>query len=366
MPAVAAATHVPALVDDPANWDATTFSGISALAREVTPAEVAELNAVCESLEQRGLGWNDTVRSDFQFERLAPALARALHDLSEGRGFALLRGLPLGQWSKDKARLAAWGIGTWMGQHVSQTVQGIRLVDVSDVTGKEASPRQYRTSQELRLHTDPASDIIGLACVQDAKAGGESVITSAVAVHNAMLGQRPDLLALLYEGFHWHRFGEGRPEDGAYTRDLVPVFAREGGQLSCRYVRSPIAAGHKEAGLPLTDAQIEALDLMDKLCASPGLRLAFRMQPGDLLLVNNLAVLHARTQFDDHPELERRRHMVRLWVEGFEGFRAVPRQINFFNGGGCGIPPQVGQEAGYDMRALYQDRASGGVVKLGL
>lgn len=366
MSAAAPTVRVPVLVDDPANWDATTFSGTQAFARDVTPAEVTELDAICNSLEQRGLGWNDAVRSEFPFEVLAPTLERALHELREGRGFALLRGLPLGQWSKDRARLAAWGIGTWMGQHVSQTVQGVRLVDVSDVTGKEPSPRQYGTSQELRLHTDPASDIIGLACVQDAKAGGESVITSAVAVHNAMLAQRPDLLEILYKGFHWHRFGEGRPEDGAYTRDLVPVFAQEGGQLSCRYVRSPIAAGHKEAGVPLTDAQIDALDLLDKLCASPGLRLAFRMQPGDLLLVNNLAVLHARTQFDDHAELEKRRHMVRLWIEGFEGFRAVPRQLNFFNDGGCGIPPQAGQEAGYDMKSLIQDRASGGVFKLGL
>ena len=353
-------------VTDPADWNAATFSGSGSCSRELDAAEVQELTAVCEALEASGVGWNDTTRSDFPFRVLAPRLGQALNELRQGRGFVLLRGLPLGQWSKDRARLAAWGIGTWIGEHVSQTVQGLRLVDVTDVTGKEPSPRQYKTSQELRLHMDPASDIIGLACVQDAKAGGDSVITSAVAVHNAMLAQRPDLLELLYRGFHWHRFGEGRPEDGPFTRELVPVFAQERGQLSCRYVRSPIAAGHREAGVPLTDAQIEALDLFDKLCASPELRLSFRMQPGDLLLLNNLAVLHARTQFDDHPEIEKRRHMVRLWLEGPEGFRAVPAPINFFNGGHCGIPFQAGQQADYDMKSLYLDRASGGVVKLGV
>jgi len=353
-------------VNDPADWNASSFEGPGDFARQVTAAEVAELDAICASLEARGLGWNDTSRADFPFEALAPALGEVLRALRAGRGFALLRGLPLGQWTKDRARLAAWGLGTWIGNHVSQTVQGLRLVDVSDVTGDEPSPRQYKTSQELRLHTDPASDIIGLACVQDAKTGGDSVITSAVAVHNAMLAQRPDLLELLYRGFHWHRFGEGRPQDGPYTRELVPVFAQEGGQLSCRYVRSPIAAGHKEAGVPLTDPQIEALDLLDRLFSSPQLRLAFRMQPGDLLMVNNLAVLHARTQFEDHPAIESRRHMVRLWLEGIEGFRAVPARVNFFNGGRCGIPFQAGQEAAYDVGALYQDRASGGIAKLGV
>ena len=353
-------------LSDPANWNAATFSSPASCARELNAAEIHELTQICESLEARGLSWNDTSRADFPFKVLAPLLEETLHDLKQGRGFALLRGLPLGSWSKDRARLAAWGLGTWIGEHVSQTVQGQRLVDVTDVTGKEPSPRQYKTSQELRLHMDPASDIIGLACVQDAKSGGESVITSAIAVHNAMLAQRPDLLAELYRGFHWHRFGEGRPEDGPYTRDLVPVFAHVDGQLSCRYVRSPIAAGHKEAGVPLTDSQIEALDLLDTLCASPELRLSFRMQPGDLLLLNNLTVLHARTQFDDHPEIERRRHMVRLWIAGPEGFRAVPEVINFFNGGRCGIPFQAGQRAEYDIKALYKERASGGVVKLGV
>lgn len=351
---------------DPAGWDAASVQGPHDWSRQVPGAAIDELASICEGLERRGLGWNGTTRADFPFRALAPLLEDAARDLRQGRGFALLRGLPLGGWTRDRARLAAWGIGTWFGEHVSQTVQGARLVDVTDVTGKEPSPRQYRTSQELRLHMDPASDIIGLACVQDAKAGGESVLTSAVAVHNAMLAQRPDLLALLYRGFHWHRFGEGRPEDGPYTRELVPVFAREAGQLSCRYVRSPIAAGHKEAGVPLTGAQIEALDLLDRLCASPELRLPFRMQPGDLLMVNNLAVLHARTQFEDHTEMDKRRHMVRLWIEAPAGFRAMPRAMNFFNGGRCGIPFQAGQQAGYDMKTLYQDRASGGVAKLGI
>jgi len=355
-----------ALVRDPADWNAATFRSPEEYTRWLTAAEVQELAAICATLEVRGLGWNDAGKADFPFHVLAPRLAEALRELQDGRGFVLLRGLPLGQWSKDRARLAVWGLGTWLGSHVSQTVHGTRLVDVSDVSGKEPSPRQYGTSQELRLHMDPASDMIGLACVQDAKAGGESVLTSAVAVHNAMLAQRPDLLALLYQGFHWHRFGEGRPQDGPYTRELVPVFAEAAGHLSCRYVRSPIAAGHKDAAVPLTDAQIEALDLFDRLASSPGLRHSFRMQPGDLLLVNNLTVLHARTRFEDHAEQSMRRHMIRLWLEGFPGFRPVPRQLNFFNGGSCGIAPQAKQEAQYDVGSLYQERASGGVARLGL
>lgn len=353
-------------IHDPAGWDAGSFSGARDFAETVTRREIDEIESICDALQSSGRGWNDTTREDFPFRALAPRLEHVLEELRGGRGFVLLRGLPLSPSGKELARLAAWGLGTWLGVHVSQTVQGARLVDVTDVTGKEPSPRQYKTSQELRLHTDPASDLIGLACVQDARSGGESVLTSAISVHNAMLATRPDLLQLLYEGFHWHRFGEGRPGDGPYTRELVPVFGVGDGRLSCRYVRSPIVAGHKDAGVPLTDAQIEALDCFDLLARSPELRVAFRMQPGDLLVVNNLAVLHARTQFDDHEDQEKRRHMVRLWLQGFPGFRPVPAGMNFFNGGQCGIPPQEGQEAHYDMASVLRDRASGGAAKLGL
>lgn len=361
-----AASPVLAPVQDPANWDASSVGDLDAIAHSCSALEISELESICVALEARGLGWNDTGREDFPFVELAPVLNAALDAVQNGRGFALLRGLPLGLWSKDRARLAAWGLGTWLGQHVTQTVQGARLVDVTDVTGKEPSPRQYKTSQELRLHMDPASDMIGLACVQDAKAGGESVITSAVAVHNAMQATRPDLLALLYEGFHWHRFNEGRPQDGPYSRNLVPVFAQREGRLACRYVRTPIAAGHKEANIPLSDAQIQALDYLDQLASSPALRLSFRMQPGDLLVVNNLTVLHARSEFEDHDAMAQRRHMIRLWLEGFDGFRPVPSVLNFFNGGQCGIPAQAGREAHYDIKSLYAEKASGGVAKLGL
>jgi hypothetical protein len=355
-----------ATVTDPADWDASTFKTPEEFTRFVTPDEVDELARICARLEGRGFGWNETTRDDFPFQVLAPCLEELRRRLQDGPGFVLLRGLPLRDWTGDRCRLATWGIGWQLGSHVSQNVRGERLVDVSDVTGQDPSPRQYRTSQELRLHTDPTSDLIGLACVQDAKSGGESVIASAVAVHNRMMATRPDLLELLYRGFHWHRFGEGRPEDGPLTRELVPVFAQQSGRLSCRYVRSPIAAGHRDAGLPLTDLQIEALDCFDRLASSPDLRISFRLRPGDLLIANNLTVLHARTRFEDHAETNRRRHMIRLWLQGPPGFRPVPAQLNFFNGGACGIAPQAGQQAAYDIASLYSERASGGVADLGL
>ncbi len=354
-------------IQDPAGWRGSDLGDIGNLSLALDPPQLDELETALERVEDAGVPLEATDEAHFHLPTLGPILDGIRQELEDGKGFVLLRGLPFDRWSTQRSRLAAWAIGCWLGRHVCQNAQGQRIVDVTDLTAEGQSPRQYRTSQELRLHNDPASDIIGLGCLRAAKSGGESVITSAVAIHNAMLKERPDLLALLYQGFHWHRFGEGRPEDGAVTAQPVPLFATQDGRLSCRYVRAPIAAGHKTADLPLSDAQVEALDLFDRLAASPELRLSFRMQPGDLLLVNNLVVLHARTQFLDHPEAERKRHMVRLWIEGRPGFRSVPPTLNFFNGGACGIPQQEGRIAAYsDLDSLYRGRESGGVARLGI
>lgn len=300
---------------------------------------------------------------------LSQALARRLEqiraELQHGRGFVLLRGLPFDRWSVGQARLATWAIANAIGIPVSQTARGARLVDVMDTSRRETTPRQFSTSQELRLHTDPASDLIGLACVRPAASGGDSVLASAVSVHDAMVRQRPDLAAQLYRGFHWHRFGEGRSADGPFSEDLVPVFSMHDEQLSCRYVRTPIVAGQKEAGQPLNASQIEALDLFDKLACSPELRVTFRLDCGDIVLVNNLTVLHARTQFVDHAEPAPPRRLFRLWLGGFQGFRQVAPALNYFNGGQWGIPV-TGEKAHYDMQSLYADPATGGVARLGV
>jgi hypothetical protein len=296
---------------------------------------------------------------------LDATLARVRGELRDGLGVVLLRGLPFGAWTLAQARRAVWAIARAIGVPVSQTAKGARLVDVMDTSAVEATPRQFKTRQELRLHTDPASDLMGLACVRPAARGGDSVLTSAISVHDALRRERPDLLAELYRGFAWHRFGEGRPDDAPVSEALVPVFARCEGRISCRYVRSAIVAGHRDRGDPLSARQLEALDALDRLAASPDLRVSFRMTAGDLLLVNNLTILHARTEFVDALAPAPPRHLLRLWLAGLDGFRPLPPVLNYFNRGQCGIAV-TGQEARYDMAALRADPASGGTARLGV
>jgi hypothetical protein len=46
-------------------------------------------------------------------------------------------------------------------------------------------------------------------------------------------------------------------------------------------------------------------------------------QPGDVQLVHNHTILHDRTAFEDWPEPERKRHLLRLWLAP-PGARPLP------------------------------------------
>jgi hypothetical protein len=117
--------------------------------------------------------------------------------------------------------------------------------------------------------------------------------------------------------------------------------------------------------VPLEQQDIEALNLFDQVAAAPENRLAFFLERGDMILINNYAVLHARTRFANFPEPERQRRLLRLWLDA-EGFRDVPKEFNLFKANG--VPRQEGRRASFDFAKLYRDDpvATGGVPDLNL
>jgi alpha-ketoglutarate-dependent taurine dioxygenase len=96
---------------------------------------------------------------------------------------------------------------------------------------------------------------------------------------------------------------------------LSPIFSYHEGKLSCRYLRQYLELGSEIRDVPLSRVEIEALDLFDKIMHSSEIRLDMMMEPGDLQFANNYAVLHSRTEFEDHEESQLRRRMLRLWLK---------------------------------------------------
>jgi alpha-ketoglutarate-dependent taurine dioxygenase len=251
-------------------------------------------------------------------EACAAELRSVLDALEDGRGFAIIPGLPGADGDPDEARAAYWLLGRLLAEPVAQNVEGTLLYDVRD-TGQDVArgARFSVTNYESSFHTDNSFgdavlDYVGLLCLRPARSGGTSQVVSGCAVHNVLLRECPDVLPLLYSPFEVERRGGVRPGEAPTAR--VPVIAWDGRGLLFRYLRYWIEAGHERAGRRLTPAQRDALDTLDAALARPELRAEFRLRPGDVFVMNNRWLLHNRTAFEDHPEPGRRRHLVRLWL----------------------------------------------------
>ena len=301
-------------LEDPAAWRGDRMAERSDWIITLGEAMVAEFDSAVAGVAARGIDLFDVTRDDFPLPRMSGNIETVLYDLEGGRGFALLRGLPVGRWTNTENRIALWGLGAHLGLPVGQDLAGNLLHDVRDTGrtfGSDDSIRYYQTSHAIRLHTD-GGDIFALGCVRKGASGGRSLVVSAVEVFNEIARHRPDLAVVLQENFWMDARGQ-RP-DGARCQ-VLPIYTRHDGHLSILLKPEYIYSAQRFDDVPrLTDAQREALELFHQVTQEPGVALEFDLQPGDVLLASNHTIMHGRTEFEDTPEPENRRHMLRLWL----------------------------------------------------
>ena len=285
----------------------------------LSEAEVDEISrAACEL--EKSLPKSATVESaslsvkDFPLPALGPRLRGMLDEVLNGRGFVLIKGLPVDSWTRREAAIAFLVIGVQLGALRMQNAAGHLLGHVRDLGRSSADPntRIYETRERQTFHTD-SCDVVALLCLRTAKSGGLSSLVSSTTIFNEMRRRRPDLLKVLLEPIETDRRGE-TPE-GSKPYFNIPVFSYHAGLVSAIYQRQYIESARRFPDVPpLTPLQIEALDLFDELANDPKLHLLMDLEPGDIQLVHNHTILHDRTAFEDFEEPERKRHLLRLWV----------------------------------------------------
>ena len=253
-------------------------------------------------------------KEEFQLGALADRLSKVERQLEEGSGFAFVRGLPMDRFDEDRLRRLFWGIAIHLGTPVSQSASGERIFSVADAgyAPDDARSRGPNTSRKLSFHTDRC-DVIGFCCHRQARSGGENYIVSSMALYNEIFERRPDLLAVLREPFYYLRHTVDDGNDQPWCRQ--PVFSFCEGYFAANLLRVLIDRAHAHPDLPdLTPEQIEALDLVESLASDPALHATFRQEPGDMVFLNNWVTLHKRSAFEDWPESERSRHILRIWL----------------------------------------------------
>ncbi|MBI3374062.1 MAG: TauD/TfdA family dioxygenase [Betaproteobacteria bacterium] len=302
-------------VDHPSVWRGLDMARREDWIVRLDDADCLELDAALAQTKARGVGMPALSRKDFPIPGVARKLAGVLTELEDGRGFALLRGLPVERYSKADAALIYWGIGAHFGPAFAQNAQGDMLGHVRDLGAdwrSDMKARGYQTRLRLPFHND-STDVVGLLCLHRAKAGGSSLIVSSTAVHNEVLARRPDMARVLCEPFCVDRRGEESAGQKPYY--VTPCFNWFQGRMFIRYNRTYIDSAQRFAEVPrLTELQREALDMMDELCDDPAFHLDMPFEPGDMQFVCNYAILHSRTDYEDYSDPERKRHLLRLWL----------------------------------------------------
>lgn len=172
-----------------------------------------------------------------------------------------------------------------------------------------------------------------MLCIARSMEGGESDITSTHHVFNTLQREHPDVVkTLATPDWYFDRKGEESHGEDPWYRSSIIYTEREASERAseprvwakfdpnnvtslARYNSGPDAKIP-----PLTEAQKHALKVLDETCT----RLALHMvlEPGDIQLLANGHVFHARTAYKDYPPgsvdengRERvRRHLMRLWL----------------------------------------------------
>jgi hypothetical protein len=303
--------NLPPMVEDRSVWYATDDTD---WIEQISADQIEEVEAAVRRLEESGVEGEKITSERVPLPTLGPRLRGMLDEVLNGRGFVLIRRLPIERWTRRQAAIAFLIIGAHLGNLRMQNAEGHLLGHVRDLGRSSDDPntRIYQTRERQTFHTD-SCDVVGLLCLQAAKSGGLSSLVSSTTIFNEMRRRRPDLLSVLMEPIETDRRGEV-PEGGKPYFN-IPVFNYHDGLISTIYQRQYIESARRFPGVaPLTPIQIEALNLFDELANDPKLNLMMELQPGDIQFVHNHTILHDRTAFEDYEEPERKRHLLRLWL----------------------------------------------------
>jgi len=295
-------------ITGPSAWIGAELSKDTTWVHQLTGAEMNDLDNALAQIKASGKSFPIFSKDDFRIPVLSETLAQLTKELENGRGFSVMRGLPVERYTEDEINIIYYGIGLNLGLPVRQNPKGDLLGTVMNVGDlNDPATRVYETNAYLPYHTDP-SDVVGLLCIRKAMKGGVSSLVSVASVYNQIRSEHPEYLERFYQPWYYAHLGEDLPTPS-------PLFSYHHGKLAFRYLRQYIELGHDMMTVPLSRMESDALDTFDAITNQEHLRLDMLMEPGDIQWANNYAVMHSRSGFDDFDDPDQRRKKLRLWLK---------------------------------------------------
>ena len=335
-------------VTGPTAWRRADIETDTQWIYQLTESDIDALETAAGAVLERGLSPMAFEQADFPLPRLTDRLGPLIDQVENGRGFILIRGLPIDRYDRSLIETIYWGLGCHFGLPISQNAKGQRLAEVKDRGHdySETNARGYTTRAKLLPHVD-TSDMTALLCMNPAKSGGLSTLVSSAAIFNELLAKHPEYLDILFRGFHHDLRGEGvTGHIDEVTNHRIPVYSHFAGRLSCSFNFKIIETAGEKMGAPLTAKERAALEFILEMAEDPDIRFDMALRRGDIQLINNYTLLHYRGEYIDHDDPALRRNMLRLWVNFHNGRPLEPKFADRYNTGARG-GVAIGQGNGY-------------------
>lgn len=304
-------------IGGPAAWSGAELARDTSWIMPLPEDALDEVDAALAGLERRAPPQFDA--RHFPLPRTAAFLTDVARELESGRGLVRLTGLDVARYGVADLKRVFWGLMCHLGTPLPQNTTGEIIGEVKDETGQGlavgsgTARARSRSTGPLRFHTDKC-DLLTLLCASNGIAGGVSRIVSTVAIQDAMLERRPDLLAVLHQDFWRARPADEEGEGMAARPFPMPVFARgPGGDFTSQYSRTYVELAQGQPGVPpLTPKQIEAMDMLAALAEELCIEMPF--ETGQIQLMNQHVTYHGRTAYADDAAAGTQRNLLRIWL----------------------------------------------------
>ena len=317
-------------VDSPAAWRVSDLEGDRDWVFNLDDASRAHIAKAVKSAWLADKPLLDYTREDFDLGPGWNVVHAAIDEAHHGRGLALVRGLPRDGLNEKEFELMNWAIGLHAGVARPQGRASQYISPVRDAGTDYRKPggRGYSSNARLDFHVDGA-DLTTLTCYNQAKAGGQSMISSSLAARELLIKERPDLAEIAHADFCFSRQNEQAPDEEPFYAQ--PLFDIAEGRLFCKWNRNRVQSAQTLDGVPpLSAAQRETMDMLDDILQRPDLMFTMYLEPGDLQILNNHVMLHSRTEYIDFDAPERKRLLSRLWLAPPDSIRLPDSWKHFY------------------------------------
>ncbi|KAK6515144.1 hypothetical protein TWF506_007489 [Arthrobotrys conoides] len=294
------------------SWSGGTIVREDQYAIQLTEEHKEEIIEALAVFQERNCDLLDINKENFHLPTLGKVLEKVSERVYDGEGFFLLRGFNPGEFTEEENIIIASGVSSYVGGKFGrQSPTGSMITHLTTLNGIETRAGYY-SNQFQTFHNDHVCDVISIFCLSPPASGGQVRLASASKTYQDIVETRPDLIPVLAESNWVHQTARQKP---LYIRRPLLYQTDDGRPFFC-FSRTALLEEFRTYRLeglglpPLTKTQREALNMVETVADKNSIEIG--LQSGDLLFINNLAVLHGRREFQDN-EIAKR-HMLRLWV----------------------------------------------------